>query len=87
MTHDVSIYIPTRNRRPLLARAIASVRQQTHENIQIIVVDDGSTDDTPEYLRDLSAQEPRLIVLHTETPRGASRCFFRAGHRWGPGPK
>ena len=78
MTHDVSIYIPTRNRRPLLARAIASVRRQTHENIQIIVVDDGSTDDTPEYLRDLSAQEPRLIVLHTETPRGACVARNRA---------
>lgn len=50
----VSIYIPTKNRFRLLERAINSVLSQTYENIEIIVVDDGSTDETPQLLTMLS---------------------------------
>lgn len=44
----VSVIIPTRNRAALTLEAIASVRAQTHREIEIIVVDDGSEDDTAE---------------------------------------
>ena len=46
----VTIYIPTKNRLKLLNRAIESVKKQTYKDIEIIVVDDGSTDGTTEYL-------------------------------------
>lgn len=49
----VSVVIPSRNRRARLARAIESVTQQTWPNIEIIVVDDASTDDTPQFLEKL----------------------------------
>jgi len=78
MTQTVSIYIPTRNRRPLLERAMASVRQQTHDNIEIIVVDDCSNDDTRDYLQDLAGQERRLIALRMDAPRGPSAARNRA---------
>jgi len=78
MTQKVSIYIPTRNRRALLERAIASVRQQTYDNIEIVVVNDGSNDDTWDYLRDLASRERRLVCLHTEMPRGPSAARNRA---------
>lgn len=78
MTQKVSIYIPTRNRRPLLQRAVASVRRQTYDNIEIVVVDDGSNDDTRDYLRDLAVQERRLVPLRMETPRGPSAARNRA---------
>jgi glycosyltransferase involved in cell wall biosynthesis len=45
-----SVVIPTRNRRGLLARALESVRAQSSAPIEVIVVDDGSTDDTLEFL-------------------------------------
>jgi glycosyltransferase involved in cell wall biosynthesis len=48
---NVSVIIPTYNSGPLVVEAVESVLRQTHPPQQIIVVDDGSTDDTPERLR------------------------------------
>ncbi|MCB0415514.1 MAG: glycosyltransferase family 2 protein, partial [Bdellovibrionales bacterium] len=45
-----SIVIPTYNRRPFLQRAFSSILQQTFENWELILVDDGSTDGTEEWI-------------------------------------
>lgn len=57
----ISIVIPTWNRLALVRQAIDSVLAQTHEDWQLIVVDDGSTDGTVEAVRKLT--DPRLKVL------------------------
>ena len=51
MSPEVSVVIPTRNRRDLLTRAVASVLSQQDVRVQILVVDDGSTDGTAEMVR------------------------------------
>ena len=48
---NISVIIPTFNRRHTLQRAINSVLNQTFKPVEIIVVDDGSTDDTDEWLQ------------------------------------
>ncbi len=47
---SVSVVIPTFNRRVLVAKAIDSALQQTHRSVEVIVIDDGSTDGTGEAL-------------------------------------
>jgi glycosyltransferase involved in cell wall biosynthesis len=51
-TPEVSVVIPTRNRRALLEQAVASVRAQAGVTWELIVVDDASDDDTAAYLAD-----------------------------------
>jgi glycosyltransferase involved in cell wall biosynthesis len=46
----VTVVIPTRNRRSFLEEAVASVRRQTLADVELIVIDDASEDDTPAWL-------------------------------------
>ena len=54
MKPSVTVVIPTYNLAALLPEAIASVRAQQWPKLEIIVVDDGSTDNTESVLRDLA---------------------------------
>ena len=51
MRPRVTVVIPTYNRGRLITRAIDSVLTQTYPNVDVVVIDDGSTDDTPAKLR------------------------------------
>ena len=51
----VSIVVPTHNRATLLRETLAALLGQTHRPLQIVVVDDGSEDDTKSVVRDLAA--------------------------------
>lgn len=66
----VSIIIPTYNRAPLIGRAIHSVLNQTHQDFELIVVDDGSTDDTEEVVRSFNDERLGYIRLkqNSRTP-------------------
>jgi glycosyltransferase involved in cell wall biosynthesis len=64
----VSVVIPTHDRRAWLELTLRSVLRQHHDVLEVIVVDDGSTDDTAETLAGLS--DPRVRVVRHDTPRG-----------------
>jgi len=66
----VSVVIPTYNRAHLICRAIQSVLDQTYQNLEIIVVDDCSTDNTEEIVKDFKDERIRYIQ-HNEN-KGAS---------------
>lgn len=66
----VSVIIPTSNRSELVVKAIASVWEQTWRPIEVIVVNDCSTDDTKAVLDAL--QSDKLRVIHNDRPRGGA---------------
>jgi glycosyltransferase involved in cell wall biosynthesis len=69
---SVSVVIPTHNRRRLLAITLDSVLRQRGVELDVTVVDDGSTDDTPAFLA--GVEDPRVRVIRNETPLGVSRA-------------
>lgn len=69
----VSVIIPTYNRIATLGRSISSVLSQTYNNIEIVVVDDGSSDGTEKYVLDLG--DSRIKYLSTGGRKGA--CYAR----------
>jgi glycosyltransferase involved in cell wall biosynthesis len=66
----VSVIIPTYNRAHVLARAIQSVLDQTYQDFEMIVVDDGSNDNTEEVVK--SFNDPRIRYIRHEGNRGAA---------------
>ena len=61
---QVSIIIPIYNVEKYLTKCINSVINQTHKNIEIICVNDGSTDNSLEILKDLSQKDSRIKVIN-----------------------
>ena len=62
----VSVIIPTYNVENYIEESIYSIINQTYKNIEIIVVDDCSTDRTYEKLMEIQKLDKRLIVLRNE---------------------
>lgn len=60
--------IPTRNRAHLVPTAIRSALEQTDVRVEVVVVDDGSTDDTPTVLA--AIDDPRLVVVRRDEDNG-----------------
>lgn len=59
----ISVIIPAYNASSHIAETISSVMKQTYQNIEIIVVNDGSTDDTAHELTRLRQSEPRIKII------------------------
>jgi glycosyltransferase involved in cell wall biosynthesis len=59
----ISVVIPCYNSASSLERTLASARAQTMDDVEIIVVDDGSTDNTVEIARRIAAADGRVVVL------------------------
>ena len=70
----ISVIIPTHNRATLVGRAVTSVLDQSYSHLEVIVVNDGSTDETPATLELLAASDG-LRVVTNEAPLsgGAAR--------------
>ena len=61
---NVSVLLTTYNGMPYLAEAVESIRAQTYLRWKMIIVNDGSTDDTGEYLDSL--KDDRFVIIHRE---------------------
>ncbi|MGA8810390.1 MAG: glycosyltransferase [Thermoanaerobaculia bacterium] len=73
----VSTIIPVFNRPDMLREAVASVLAQTYRPIEVVIVDDGSTDDTPQIIEELAARHPEVRGIRK--PNGGPGMAREAG--------
>ena len=77
MSPDVSVVIPTYNRRVMVREAIDSVLAQTAAGFELIVVDDGSSDGTAEDLAQLGAEHAKTVRTEHTASRGPAAARNR----------
>lgn len=93
----VSVVVSCFNYAAFLPGAVETALEQTYRNIEVIIVDDGSTDDTPSVAARLAAADPRVIYVRQENSgqaaakntgiaraSGAFIAFLDADDRWHP---
>lgn len=73
----VSVVVPAYNAEATLAATLDSVRRQSYRALEIVVVDDGSTDATPTIVRAAAAEDPRVRLL--TAPNGGVAKARNAG--------
>jgi len=76
----VSVVIPLYNKAPYIERCLRSVYTQSLQDFEVIVVDDGSTDDGPEIVRRLLRPADRLISQPNAGPGAARNTGIAAAH-------
>lgn len=74
----VSVLMPVRNGEPFLAAAIESVLSQSLADLELIVVDDGSTDSSADVIRRYAARDDRVLPLFNDTSLGMAASLNRA---------
>ena len=66
MTKTISVIIPVYNAEPYLRECLDSVCGQTFQNLEIILIDDGSKDNGGSICDEYAARDPRIRVIHQE---------------------
>lgn len=80
MEPQVSVIIPAYNAEHFLRRSVGSVLAQSMTRWELIIVDDGSTDGTPQLADELAATDPRISVVHKRHNAGLAEAR-RTGHQ------
>ena len=62
----ISVIVPVYNVEKYLRRCIDSIISQSYKNLQIILVDDGSTDNSGNICDDFATRDSRIVVIHKE---------------------
>lgn len=74
---DISVIVPVYNVEALLPRCIESIVAQTKQNMEIILVDDGATDESGRICDEYAKKDERIVVIHK--PNGGLTSAWKAG--------
>ena len=75
-THTLSVCMPVYNGAAFLPTALEALLAQSYAPLEILLLDDGSTDDSLDILADYERREPRIRVLRHEANRGVVEAFL-----------
>jgi glycosyltransferase involved in cell wall biosynthesis len=78
----VSVIIPTYNREKYIERAIKSVLEQTYRDYELIIIDDGSTDNTGKILRKYDKKIRNFSMLHSGVSAARNFGISKAHGEW-----
>ena len=78
----VSVIIPTYNREKYIERAIKSVLEQSYKDYELIIVDDGSTDDTAKILKKYDKKIRKFSMLHSGVSAARNFGISKAHGQW-----
>ncbi|MYL69824.1 glycosyltransferase [Halobacillus litoralis] len=70
----VSVVIPTHNRASLLTKAVESVLKQSYQNLEVLVVSDGSTDNTDSLLEEYEKKDSRIKYISYQPAKGGNHA-------------
>lgn len=84
MNNKISVIIPSYNRIDFINKAIESVLNQKYKEIEIIIIDDGSTDGTYEFLQKEYKDKHNILIYRNEKNSGAgfSRKIRISNVKW-----
>ncbi len=74
----VSVILPTYNRAGYIKKSIESVIEQTYRNFELIIIDDESTDNTPEIIAQYKKKDPRIKIITNQTNLGFVKSLNKA---------
>ena len=64
--NKISVIVPVYNIENYIEKTVESIRNQTYQNLEIILVDDGSSDNSGRILDKIAAKDSRIKVIHQE---------------------
>lgn len=73
----ISVIVPVYNTEKYIEKCVMSILNQTYKNLEIILIDDGSTDNSPQICDSLAEKDNRITVTSSLT----WRCVSRTKHR------
>ncbi len=87
MNELISIIVPVHNVAPYLDRCLRSIVDQTYEDLEILLIENGSTDDSPRMCDAWEKADPRIKTVHTGPGQGVSAARnlgmrFASGSLW-----
>jgi glycosyltransferase involved in cell wall biosynthesis len=71
----VSVLLPTHNGSRLVERSLKSVLSQSFKNFELVVIDDGSTDDTAKIIRKFADRDKRIYLISNKENTGIQRAL------------
>ncbi len=69
----VSVIMPAYNAQDTIKRAIESVLQQTYSNVELLITDDFSTDNTKDIILAAACKDPRVVILENTSNQGVAK--------------